>query len=78
MKKAIISLIALAALTGGAFAGDDGSNGYAGHNATDAIIVATPSNTIISKAAVVYTVKTMKSARLGDEAGNGYASHNIQ
>jgi hypothetical protein len=77
MKNVIVSLIALAALSGVAFA-DDASNGYSGHNATDALIFAAPSNTIINKAAVSYDVQTAKKVTLGNEAGNGYASHNFQ
>ncbi len=75
MKNLIVSLIALAALTGGAFA-DDSSNGQSGRDIASSIISPASASVTFNKAAVVYTSNSARSAR--KEAGNGYASHNLQ
>ena len=74
MKKVIVSLIALAAFSGGAFA-DDSSNGQSSRELGASVINSAPSAAIVDRAAVVYTTGSSKSDR--NEAGNGYASHNL-
>jgi hypothetical protein len=55
MNKVIVSLIALAALSGVAFAGNDGSNGQSSRDLAASVIYTTaaPSVAMINRAAVV-------------------------
>ena len=71
MKKIIISAIALAAISGGAFASNDASNGYAGRNIADTLNMSAPATDFQNSASVLVTPG---STQIGDrEAGS--ASH---
>jgi hypothetical protein len=76
MKKVIVSLIALAALTSGAFAGNDGSNGQSSRDLAGSVIysVSQASDTILDPAAVLNLNSNLFPTTVGDrEAGS--ASH---
>lgn len=81
MNKIAISLLALAALSTGVFAGNDASNGYASRNLSDAVIYSSPATdmSVITDNAGIVTgsvgaIDNSFSFTVGDREA-GAASH---
>lgn len=78
MKKIIVSVIALAALTGGAYASNDASNGYASRNITADVFASHMQNSgdIVDPASVIVAQRLLTAAEIraeerGTQGGTG-------
>jgi hypothetical protein len=76
MNKIILSLVALTAISGAAFAGNDGSNGQSGRDLAGTVMYSASqvSGTILDQAAVLNSDSNLFSTNVGDREA-GAASH---